>query len=123
VRHVRCRALDRHAPISTFGAPNAAIATISNLYLIHQQGTKGAEEHVMHPERIAWKSMCASDEGKEKGETWCRNADWGNTLPDVKQAWKSVDNLTSGAFVRMWQTHIDEVCARYSAGGTTSAAG
>jgi hypothetical protein len=97
--------------------------TISDLYLIHQQGTKGAEEHIMHPERIAWKSMCATDEGKEKGETWCKNAVWGNTLPDVKQAWKSVDNLTSGAFVRMWQTHIDEVYARYSAGGTKSAAG
>lgn len=93
--------------------------TISDLYLIHQQGTKGAEEHVMHPERIAWKSMCATDEGKEKGETWCKNAIWGNTLPDVKQAWKSVDNLTSGAFVRMWETHIDEVYARYAVAGAS----
>src|SRR5262249_1165218 len=33
--------------------------TISDLYLIHQQGTQGAEEHVNHPDSIAWKSMCA----------------------------------------------------------------
>jgi hypothetical protein len=33
-------------------------ATFSDLYLIHQQGTQGAEEHVTHPDRLAWKSMC-----------------------------------------------------------------
>jgi hypothetical protein len=31
--------------------------TVSDLYLIHQQGWRGAAEHVSHPERIAWKSM------------------------------------------------------------------
>jgi Transglycosylase SLT domain len=93
-------------------------ATISDLYLIHQQGTQGAEEHVTHPERIAWKSMCATDEGREKGEKWCKRAVWGNTLPQVKQAWKSVDNLTSGAFVRMWESRIDGLYARYSDAAT-----
>ncbi len=92
--------------------------TISDLYLIHQQGTQGAEEHVTHPERIAWKSMCATDEGREKGEQWCKRAVWGNTLPEVKQAWKSVDNLTSGAFVRMWENQIDGLYARYSEAAT-----
>ena len=42
-------------------------ATISDLYLIHQQGTQGAEEHVNHPDSVAWKSMCATDEGKPEG--------------------------------------------------------
>jgi hypothetical protein len=88
--------------------------TISDLYLIHQQGTQGAEEHVTHPERIAWKSMCATDEGREKGEKWCKRAVWGNTLPEIKQAWKSVDNLTSGAFVRMWESRIEGLYGRYS---------
>ncbi len=88
--------------------------TISDLYLIHQQGTEGAEQHVTHPERIAWKSMCATEEGRAKGEKWCKRAVWGNTLPEVKQAWKSVDNLTSGAFVRMWEERIDGLYARYS---------
>ena len=88
--------------------------TISDLYLIHQQGTQGAEEHVNHPERIAWKSMCATDEGREKGEGWCKRAIWGNTLPEVKHIWKSVDNLTSGAFIKMWQNRIDGLYARYS---------
>jgi hypothetical protein len=89
-------------------------ATLSDLYLIHQQGTQGAAEHVSHPERIAWQSMCATDEGRQKGEKWCKRAIWQNTLPDVKRVWKSVDNLTSGAFVNMWQQRVAELYARYS---------
>jgi hypothetical protein len=89
-------------------------ATRDDLYLIHQQGTQGAAEHVSHPERIAWKSMCATDEGREKGEKWCKRAIWQNTLPAIKQVWKSVDNLTSAAFVAMWQQRIAMFYSRYS---------
>ena len=89
-------------------------ATISDLYLIHQQGTQGAEEHVSHPDSIAWKSMCATDEGKQKGEKWCKRVIWGNTLPEIKHVWKTVDNLTSGAFVKMWQQQVDRYYTRYS---------
>ena len=89
-------------------------ATFSDLYLIHQQGTQGAEEHVNHPNRIAWKSMCATDEGKAKGEKWCKRAIWENTLPSVKRVWKSVENLTSGVFLNMWQNQVDHFYAHYS---------
>lgn len=88
--------------------------TYSDLYLIHQQGTRGAEEHVNHPDRIAWKSMCATDEGKQKGEEWCKRAIWENTLPAVRHIWKSVENLTSGVFVKMWQERVDRFYSRYS---------
>ena len=88
--------------------------TLNDLYLIHQQGWQGAAEHVSHPERIAWKSMCATDEGREKGEKWCKRAVWQNTLPSIKQVWKSVDNLTSGAFIEMWRQRIDLFYSRYS---------
>jgi hypothetical protein len=84
-------------------------------YLIHQQGTQGATEHIAHPEWIAWKSMCATEEGKEKGESWCKRAIWKNTLPAVKEIWKSVEKLTSAGFVDMWQQRLDQLYARYSA--------
>jgi hypothetical protein len=92
-------------------------ATFSDLYLIHQQGTRGAEEHVNHPDRIAWKSMCATDEGKEKGEKWCKRAIWENTLPEIKRIWKSVDNVTSGVFMNMWQNQVNHFYAHYSSHG------
>jgi hypothetical protein len=90
--------------------------SFSDLYLIHQQGWQGAAEHVSQPERIAWKSMCATEEGREKGEKWCKRAIWLNTLPTTKHIWKSVNNLTSGAFVTMWRERVDRLYARYSEG-------
>ena len=89
-------------------------ASFTDLYLIHQQGTQGAEEHVNHPDRIAWKSMCATGEGKAKGEKWCKRAIWENTLPSVKRVWKSVENLTSGVFLNMWQNQVNHFYAYYS---------
>jgi hypothetical protein len=88
--------------------------TLSDLYLIHQQGIQGAEEHVSHPDRIAWQSMCATEEGQQKGEKWCKRAIWQNTLPAIKKIWKSVDNLTSAAFVGMWEQRVADLYARYS---------
>ena len=87
---------------------------LSDLYLIHQQGIDGAAEHISHPKRLAWRSMCATDEGKEKGEKWCKRAIWGNTLPALKRVWKKVDNVTSDAFVGMWRERVSHFYARYS---------
>jgi hypothetical protein len=89
-------------------------ATLYDLYLIHQQGTQGAAEHVSNPDRIAWQSMCATDEGRQKGEKWCKRAIWQNTLPEVKKIWKSVENMTSAAFTAMWQDRVDLFYSRYS---------
>src|SRR5262245_42135297 len=88
---------------------------LSDLYLIHQQGWEGAAEHISRPDRIAWKSMCATSEGREKGEKWCRRAIWGNTLPAIKKAWKSVDKMTSEAFVGMWRARVAEFRTKYMA--------
>ena len=93
---------------------------LSDLYLIHQQGWEGAAEHISRPDRIAWKSMCATSEGRQKGEKWCRRAIWGNTLPAIKKEWKSVENLTSEAFVGMWRDRVAEFRSKYMA---TAAAG
>jgi hypothetical protein len=87
--------------------------TLSDLYLIHQQGWEGAAEHISQPDRIAWKSMCATGEGREKGEKWCKRAIWRNALPAAKVAWKSVDNLTSGAFVGMWRERVSDLYSKY----------
>jgi hypothetical protein len=95
--------------------------TLSDLYLIHQQGWEGAAQHISQPDRIAWKSMCATSEGKEKGEKWCRRAIWGNTLPAVKRAWGSVDKLTSGAFVGMWRDRVAEFQSKYMASAAARA--
>jgi len=88
--------------------------TLNDLYLIHQQGIEGATEHLSRPDRLAWRSMCATDEGKQKGEKWCKRAIWGNTLPAFKKAWKNVNKVTSAAFVEMWQQRVSQFYARYT---------
>jgi hypothetical protein len=88
--------------------------TLDDMYLVHQQGIEGAAEHVSHPDRLAWRSMCATDEGKKKGEKWCKRAIWGNTLPALKRVWKNVNKVTSAAFVSMWQQRVSHYYSRYS---------
>ena len=95
--------------------------TLSDLYLIHQQGWEGAAEHISRPDRIAWSSMVATSEGMEKGQKWCKRAIWRNTLPAVKHAWKSVDKLTSGAFVGMWRERFAHFYSKYMATATAAA--
>jgi hypothetical protein len=94
---------------------------LNDLYLIHQQGWEGAAEHLIQPDRIAWKSMCATSEGREKGEKWCRRAIWGNTIPAVKDAWKSVEKLTSEAFVGMWRERVAHFYSKYMGTATANA--
>jgi hypothetical protein len=88
--------------------------TLNDLYLVHQQGIEGATEHLSKPDRLAWRSMCATDEGRQKGEKWCKLAIWGNTLPALKKTWKNVNKVTSAAFVEMWQQRVTQFYARYS---------
>jgi hypothetical protein len=82
--------------------------------MVHQQGIQGAIEHYTHPERIAWQSMCATDEGVLKGERWCKKCIWGNLLPEWKRAFGNVDNIQSGEFVALWTGRIDHFAYAYS---------
>jgi hypothetical protein len=83
-------------------------------YMVHQQGIQGAIEHYTHPERVAWHSMCATDEGMKKGEQWCKKCIWGNLLPQWKQTFGSVEKISSGDFVSLWTGRIDHLANRFS---------
>jgi predicted GIY-YIG superfamily endonuclease len=82
-------------------------------YMVHQQGIQGAIEHYTHPKRVAWQSMCATDEGVLKGEQWCKRCIWRNLLPQWKQTFKSVDKISSGDFVSLWTERIDHLVSRF----------
>jgi hypothetical protein len=83
-------------------------------YMIHQQGIQGAIEHYTRPARVAWQSMCATDEGFRKGEQWCRKAIWRNLLPQWKRTFGSVEKISSGDFVSLWTERINELAKRFS---------
>jgi hypothetical protein len=81
---------------------------------VHQQGIQGAIEHYTHPERVAWQSMCATDEGLLKGEQWCKKCIWGNLLPEWKDAFGSVEKISSADFVSLWTGRIDHLANRFN---------
>jgi hypothetical protein len=91
-------------------------------YMVHQQGIQGAIEHYTHPERVAWQSMCATDEGVLKGEQWCRKCIWRNLLPPWKQTFGSVEKISSRDFVSLWTGRINHLANRFSVaeGGVSS---
>lgn len=83
-------------------------------YVVHQQGIQGAIEHYTHPERVAWQSMCATDEGVLKGEKWCRKCIWRNLSPQWKRTFGSVEKISSGDFISLWTGRIDNLANRFS---------
>jgi hypothetical protein len=82
-------------------------------YILHQQGIQGAIEHYTQPERVAWQSMCATDEGVLKGEQWCRKAIWRNLLPQWKRTFGSVEKISSGDFVSLWTGRVNHLAKRF----------
>jgi hypothetical protein len=92
-------------------------------YMVHQQGIQGAIEHYTHPERTAWQSMCATDEGLVKGEQWCKRCIWGNLLPQWKSTFEDVDKISSGDFVRLWTERINHLASRFSVESDVKPAG
>jgi hypothetical protein len=83
-------------------------------YMVHQQGVQGAIEHYTQPERVAWQSMCATDEGVLKGEQWCRKCIWRNLLPQWKRTFGNVEKISSGDFVSLWTGQINHLANRFS---------
>ncbi len=76
-------------------------------YCIHQQGSEGCIQHQARPDRVAWESMCATQEGRTKGEKWCRLAIWGNVPKNLKASIKGgVAALTSGEFLDIWRGRV-----------------
>jgi len=83
-------------------------------YMVHQQGIQGAIEHYTHPERVAWQSMCETDEGVLKGEKWCRKCIWQNLSPQWKRTFGRVETISSGDFVSLWTGRINHLANRFS---------
>ena len=94
-----------------FEAATGRKATYSDVYCIHQQGWEGCAEHMKRPDRTAWRSMCATEDGHQNGEKWCRKAIWGNMLPEWKRESGSVENVTSGYFVAKWSARVNNFAA------------
>lgn len=99
------KVLSQHA--AKFEQTNGRPPTASDLYLIHQQGEAGAAEHTKNPDQPAWRSMFATGEGQQKGESWAKKAIWGNIPDDLKRQFGNVENVTSRDFMALWKGKVE----------------
>ena len=103
-------ALEAHA--AAFRRRRGRNPTLTELYLMHQQGVGGAEAHMAHPERPAWMNMYSTAEGRKKGPGWARKAVWGNVPDDMKGRYGGASSITSQEFTDMWREKVNRFSAR-----------
>jgi hypothetical protein len=99
--------------------------SLTELYMMHQQGEGGAEAHMAHPERAAWANMLSTAEGRKKGSKWAQRAIWGNVPSDMRKRFPGgVTDVTSQDFMGMWGEKVDRFSARLGGarGGDTQTA-
>jgi hypothetical protein len=90
--------------------------SLTELYMMHQQGEGGAEAHMAHPERPAWLNMYSTAEGRRRGPEWARKAIWGNVPGDMKGRFGGASSITSHEFMDLWHEKIDRFSARLGGG-------
>jgi hypothetical protein len=81
--------------------------SLTDLYMVHQQGEGGYAAHVANPDRPAWQNMLSTGEGKQKGEAWAKKAIWGNIPDQAKKQFGSVENVSSKDFVGLWGDKVE----------------
>jgi len=81
--------------------------TLTDLYLIHQQGEGGYAAHMANPSAPAWQNMRSTGEGRQKGDAWAKAAIWGNLTPAAKAKFGTVENVTSMDFVNEWGVKVE----------------
>ena len=85
------------------------VPSVTDLYMVHQQGEGGYEAHMRNPELPAWMNMYSTGEGQQKGEAWAKAAIWGNVPDDVKDQFDGVEDVTSADFVKLWDDKIHRI--------------
>ena len=91
---------------ASFTKANGRPPTLTEEYMMHQQGVGGAAAHYAHPDAPAWQNMLSTGEGREKGEAWAKKAIWGNVPDKMKARFGSVENISSRDFIHMWDQKV-----------------
>lgn len=83
--------------------------TVTELYLMHQQGEAGLRSHAANPDQPAWQSMLDTGEGRQKGEKWAKLAISGNIPADaLKRLGIPADQVTSSQFTQLWADKLGD---------------
>src|SRR5262245_2974225 len=94
--------------------------TWNEVYLAHQQGPGGLQEHMQNPSRLAWQSMAATAEGRRRDADgpihqlpdgsmglWSQLAIAGNIPQEARRAGVNWRTATSADFMQAWSERLE----------------
>jgi hypothetical protein len=82
------------------------------MYLVHQRGLAGYEQHLKSPDALAWTALYNTAEGRQKGEAWARKTITHNLPSAVLQSMGGVDRITNRQFIEWWRGRFEREAGR-----------
>lgn len=87
----------------TFKAKYGRDATLTDTYMIHQQGEAGGPAHAANPEGIAWQNI----RKYYSSDAMAKKAIWGNVPDNLKGQFGSVENVKSSDLISIYDSKLE----------------
>lgn len=83
-----------------------------DMYMVHQRGLAGYEQHLKSPDALAWTGLYNTTEGRQKGEGWARNTIIQNLPRAVLESMGGVERITNRQFIEWWRSRFKREAGR-----------
>jgi hypothetical protein len=94
--------------------------TAFEMYMVHQRGFAGYEQHLKSPDALAWTALYNTAEGRQKGEGWARKTITQNLPRTVLESMGGVEKITNRQFVEWWRSRFEREASRRPVAGAAN---
>jgi hypothetical protein len=88
-----------------------------DLYMVHQRGLAGYEQHLKSPDALAWTALYNTAEGRQKGEGWAHQTITQNLPRSALERMGGVEKITNKQFVEWWRSRFEREAGRGTSRG------
>jgi Transglycosylase SLT domain len=78
-----------------------------DMYMVHQRGLAGYEQHLKSPDALAWTALYNTSEGRKKGDGWARKTITQNLPRAVLARMGGVERITNRQFIEWWRSRYE----------------
>jgi hypothetical protein len=78
-----------------------------DMYMVHQRGLAGYEQHLKSPDALAWTALYNTREGRQKGDGWARKTITQNLPRAVLERMGGVETITNRQFIEWWRSRYE----------------
>jgi hypothetical protein len=83
-----------------------------DMYMVHQRGLAGYEQHLKSPDALAWTALYNTAEGRQKGEGWAHKTITQNLPRPALERMGGVEKITNQQFVEWWRSRFEREAGR-----------